>query len=246
VNADTTTRGRRLRGGIIALVILGMMTAAGSYVVVASPLLVVKEISITGVDGQVAQDVRALVNVRRGTPLIHVDSEAIADRVRTIAQVQSVAVRRGWPTTLVVSVVQRTPFAFADVRLAPPGSVVEPGHGFVIVDIDGVVIDSLDKAPPAADRLIRLTTRPDQPGAKVALAATASLPDDVRRRMISVGTASPRSVDSITFTLRNGSTVMWGADELAARKSEVLRALLAQSAVKYDVSAPDLPTAVLR
>jgi cell division protein FtsQ len=233
------------RRWILAVVFLAAFSGVGAYVAVASPLLVVKDIAISGVEGTVEEQVRALVDVPRGTPLIQIDSEAVADRLRSIPQVQSAAVRRGWPTTLVVSVVERTPFAYADARLAPRNTESLDAR-FVIVDIQGVVIASSDKAPAAAKRLIHLLTRPDQPGAQVALAATASLPDDLRRRVVSVGTASPRSVDSITFTLRNGATVMWGAHELSARKSEVLRALLDQRAAKYDVSAPELPTAVLR
>jgi cell division protein FtsQ len=234
-----------VRRWILALVALTLAVGGGAYVVVASPLLVVKDITITGVEGELAQQVRTSVLVPRGTPLIQVDSEAVASRLRSIPQVQSAAVRRGWPTTLVISVVERTPFAYADARLAP-GHDMKPAARYVILDIDGVVIASSDKVPAPAQRLIQLMTRADQPGAAVALAATASLPDDLRRRVVSVGTATPRSVDSITFTLRNGSTVMWGAHELSARKSEVLRALLDQRAARYDVSAPELPTAVLR
>lgn len=50
------------------------------------------------------------------------------------------------------------------------------------------------------------------------------------------------SVASITLTLADGRTVMWGTTDRTAEKAEKLAALLTQPGRTYDVSSPDLPT----
>jgi cell division protein FtsQ len=67
----------------------------------------------------------------------------------------------------------------------------------------------------------------------------AALPPDLAARVVSVG-ASTR--DDVTLTLRSGALVRWGSVDQADFKAEVLRALLRQKRLMYDVSAPELAT----
>ena len=50
------------------------------------------------------------------------------------------------------------------------------------------------------------------------------------------------SVASITLTLHDGRTVVWGTTDRTDEKAEKLTALLTQPGRVYDVSSPDLPT----
>ena len=50
------------------------------------------------------------------------------------------------------------------------------------------------------------------------------------------------SVASITLTLNDGRTVVWGTTDRTDEKAEKLAALLTQPGRVYDVSSPDLPT----
>jgi cell division protein FtsQ len=226
------------RGTVLSLLSgLAVVAATGVYAAWFSPWLVVERISITGVADEVARDVRERVTVARGEPLVTVDSEAVARSVREIPQVRDATVRRGWPDTLVVAVTQRQPLAVV------PGEQGGVEGRWAIVDVEGVVFGEADRIP---GRLVRLTTPPDRSGAVAALAAFSTLPEDLKRLVVAVGTTQPESIDSITFVLRGDAVVMWGAHEFTKRKAEVLRALLPQRAIRYDVSAPDLPTVVPR
>jgi cell division protein FtsQ len=57
-----------------------------------------------------------------------------------------------------------------------------------------------------------------------------------------VGRIAAPSVASITLTLTDGRTVIWGTNERTEEKAEKLAALLTQPGRIYDVSSPDLPT----
>src|SRR5690606_2595485 len=48
--------------------------------------------------------------------------------------------------------------------------------------------------------------------------------------------------DSVELRLTNGRTVVWGSAERNEDKLRVLRPLLRVNAVRFDVSAPELPT----
>ena len=50
------------------------------------------------------------------------------------------------------------------------------------------------------------------------------------------------SVASITLTMTDGRTVVWGTTDRTDEKAEKLGALLTQPGHTYDVSSPDLPT----
>jgi cell division protein FtsQ len=49
-------------------------------------------------------------------------------------------------------------------------------------------------------------------------------------------------VASVTLTLTDGRTVVWGTTDRTDEKAEKLAALLTQPGKVYDVSSPDLPT----
>jgi len=57
-----------------------------------------------------------------------------------------------------------------------------------------------------------------------------------------VGRIAAPSVASITLTLIDGRTVVWGTTDRTQEKALKLAALLTQPGRTYDVSSPDLPT----
>ena len=230
---------RRVALTSVAVLLVGLAL----YIVRFSPLLVVDRIDVTidtkaptSATKALEVQVRSRITVAKGTPLLAVDGERVSRAIRDIPQVRSAEVRRGWPRTLSVAITTREPIAYV------AGSLAGVSAPFAVVDVDGVVI-STSTAVPA---LIQLTTRPAQPGGRTALKVYSELPSDIRSRVLSVGTANPTSVDSVTFGIKGNASVLWGSQELGERKAEVLRALLPQDAKRYDVSAPDLPTTVLR
>lgn len=221
----------------LATLVLATVIGAGWYVVRYSPLLVVQKIAITGIEGPLVDQVRTLVTVPKGTPLVVVDGAGIKAQIEQIPQVKTASIRRGWPNTLVVAVAVRTPVAWAS------GSTAGVNARAVVVDDAGVVITKVAAKPNA---LVELTVKPQSPGGLAALNVYQALPDDLKSLVVRIGSEKASSIDSVTLYLKDKSQVLWGSSELMNRKADVLRALMVQKADRYDVSAPDLPTTVTR
>jgi len=205
--------------GLVALVV---------WVVGWSSLLGVDDVEVSGATGAEAKAVAALVQVPVGTPLARVDTDAVADRVRTRITVAEVSVRRSWPGTLRVDVVPRT----AALVVKNPQGRLE------VVDPEGVsfaVVRTAPKGVPVATATGATGMTPAALQSCLALldALPAGLAADVTSLTVS-------SADLVTFTL-GARTVVWGSGEESVRKVEILQALLRTKAKVVDVSAPDTP-----
>ncbi|SDD11914.1 cell division protein FtsQ [Geodermatophilus telluris] len=227
---DTPAERRRRRLVRAALAVAAV--AALWWAVWASPLLAVHAVRVDGATTLTAEQVRTAAGVPDGTPLLRVDVDAAAERVARLPQVASVEVTRGWPRSVVVTVVERRPVA-----------VVEQTGTRALVDAGGVLFDTVTgEAPAGVVPLDVADPGPDDPATRAALGALVSLPADVRGE---VAAASATSGEDVTLTLADGTTVVWGGADDATGKSDALVALLAQlssgglePAGTIDVSAP--------
>lgn len=233
------------RRRLVVLVLVGSLLAAGLWFVAwRTTVLSVAQVQIrveseTDLTRSVRERVTQVVSarVRIGEPLVGVDVAGLSTALGEIPQVSAVSIRRGWPTTLVIAITPRTPVAVV------PGRTAGVQSTWAVVDADGVIMAERDERPRG---LIELTSRPDTVGAREALAVWMGLPPQIRSRVVSIGAQRAVSMDSTELVLRDGARVMWGSAEAGDRKAEVLTALLGQRALRYDVSAPDLPTTVPR
>ena len=80
---------------------------------------------------------------------------------------------------------------------------------------------------------------PRDPPTMAALQVMTALNPEVVGQVSRI--AAP-SIASITLTLTDGRTVVWGTTDRTEEKAEKLSALLTQPGQTYDVSSPDLPT----
>lgn len=208
--------------------------AAGAVWALLGPaLLVVRQVQVTGTSAIVPRSsVLAAASVRQGSPLITVDTAAVAGRIRKITWVESARVSRKWPDSIVISVRQRTPVC-----------VLAVSSGYLVLDSYGVVL-STARARPADLPLLRLP--PGSPGGPrgdpAVLAAgevVRALPASLRRQVLTVSVSRPARV---TLGLRDGITVTWGDPRRSADKVRALLILLRTNARYYDVS--DLAVAV--
>ena len=101
-------------------------------------MLGVNSVQVDGVTSLPADQVRETAGIEPGTPLLRVDVDAARARIARLPQVASVEVTRGWPHTVVVTVVERVPVAV----VGPPGQRT-------LVDAHGVLFDTVTGAPPA-------------------------------------------------------------------------------------------------
>jgi cell division protein FtsQ len=165
--------------------------------------------------------------------LLRVDVAAAAARVARLPQVADVQVTRGWPSSVVITVVERTPLA-----------VVEEAGSRTLVDAEGVLFDTITGDPP--EGVVRLEVAepgPGDPATEAALAAVAALPPEVRADVTLVTAADAGA--EVRLRLADDTTVLWGDGAEPERKAAVLVALLQQiaggeiePAGTLDVSSP--------
>jgi cell division protein FtsQ len=202
------------------------------WLLLVSPVLGVRSVQVDGVRSLPADQVRQTAGIEPGTPLLRVDVDAARARIARLPQVASVEVTRGWPHTVVVTVVERVPIAV----------VGQPGRR-TLIDADGVLFDTVSGAPPAGVVPIEVASPgPGDPATMAALAAVEALSGDLRTQVASAAATTP---DDITLTLTDGTVVRWGGPEHSDRKGDALKAVLKQladgaldPATTIDVSTP--------
>ncbi|NEK58590.1 FtsQ-type POTRA domain-containing protein [Geodermatophilus sabuli] len=208
------------------------MVALVAWLLWGSPVLAVHEVTVDGAGTLTAAEVVEVAGIAEGTPLLRVDVDAAEARVARLPQVASVEVTRGWPRSVVVTVVERVPVA-----------VVERAGTRSLVDADGVLFDTVTGPAPAGVVPLDVPAPgPDDRATRAALGALVALPDQIRAGLVA---ASATTAEDVTLTLADGTTVLWGSAADAADKADVLVALLAQldagalePAGTIDVSAP--------
>jgi len=223
---------RRNRRPVQVAVVAAALVAV-VWLLLVGPVLGVRSVQVDGVRTLPADQVREAAGIAPGTPLLRVDVDAARARVARLPQVASVKVTRGWPHTVVVTVVERVPVAV----------VGEPGRR-TLVDAHGVLFDTISGAPPTGVVPLDVAAPgPRDPATVAALTAIEALSTQLRRQVASVAATTP---DDITLTLTDGTLVRWGGAEKSGRKGDALEAVIGQltkgaldPATTIDVSAPE-------
>ncbi|WP_327366886.1 cell division protein FtsQ/DivIB [Streptomyces sp. NBC_01217] len=231
-------RRRPSRRQLIVTGVLVLLLGSGAvWALYGSSWLRAEHVRTTGVDVLTPAEVEAAAAVPIGAPLISVDTDAIADRLRQkLPRIDSVDVVRSWPHGIGLKVTERQPVL-----------LVKKGAKFIEVDAKGVRFAAVDKAPGRVP-LLELT-----PGRSASLRRFGSarlvqeavrvageLPGAVAKDTKVVRVTS---YDSISLELTRGRTVVWGSGEEGPVKARVLTALMKASpkAGHFDVSAPTAP-----
>ncbi len=232
-------RRRRLVASCVVFVLL--LGGFGGWALYGSDWLRVEHVSVSGTRVLTPGEVREAAAVGLGSPLISVDSDVIAERLRrTLPRIDSVDVVRSWPHGIGLKVIERT-----------PALLIEKGGKFAEVDAKGVAFATV-AVPPKGVPLLELAAGPDTssaaslrrfgPGRLIgaAVRVAGDLPVAVARdtRVLKV-----RSYDSISVELTQDRVVLWGSDERGAEKAGALTALMkaVPHARHFDVSVPTAP-----
>jgi cell division protein FtsQ len=218
-----------VRGLKLVLATLGLtvVTVALGLVLYFTPVMSARSIIVTGIGTVTRDEVLDAAQVRLGTPLLQINTDRVADRVAAIRRVASARVQRQYPSALRITIVERVPLVVKDFPDGP--------H---LYDRDGV--DFATAPPPPALPYIDVDNPgPSDPATKAALAVLTALRPEI---VAQVGRIAAPSVASITLTLTDGRTVIWGTNDRTEEKAAKLPALLTQPGRVYDVSSPDLPT----
>ena len=212
---------------VLATIGLTVITVALGLVLYFTPVMSARSIIVTGIGAVTRDEVLGAAQVRLDTPLLQIDTDGVADRVAAIRRVASARVQRQYPSALRITIVERVPVVVKDLPDGP--------H---LYDRDGVDFATAPP-PPALPYLDVDNPGPSDPATKAALAVLLALRPEI---VAQVGRIAAPSVASITLTLTDGRTVIWGTNEHTEEKAQKLAALLTQPGRIYDVSSPDLPT----
>jgi cell division protein FtsQ len=206
----------------ISIVVVGL-----GLLLYFTPIMAARSTVITGLATITTEEVEQAAAVKSDTPLLQIDTDAVAERVATIRRVASARVQREYPSTLRITITERVPVVAKDYPDGP--------HLF---DRDGVDFATAPP-PPGLPFLDTDNPGPSDPPTKAALQVLTALRPEVFNQVSRV--AAP-SVAGITLTLNDGREVIWGTTDRTEEKALKLGALLTQPGTTYDVSSPDLPT----
>ncbi|CAL9367677.1 Cell division protein FtsQ [Actinosynnema sp. ALI-1.44] len=207
-----------------AVALLTVLTVVGLVVAVwFTPLLGVRRVEVAGAVELTADQVRAAAAIEPGSPLVRLDVDAIAERVRGLSRVAGVRVERSLPGTVLLTVDERTPVA-----------VVNAGDGAHLVDATGQDYATVAQPPAGLPEL-----KAEGKGRPAAVAVLVALPEPVRREVLAVSATSGADV---RLTLTAGREVRWGSPDDTPRKAAVVQVLMTRDGSVFDVSSPELPT----
>lgn len=198
-------RGRRWRTVLITVGALIVCTAVLAWTLAVSSVLGVKRIDVQGAVSLPAATVSQAAAIPPGTPLLRLDTAAVQRRVGALSDVASVQVHVSYPSTVIVSIVERVPV----LVLAGPTR---------LVDRTGLAYRQAATAPPGIP-----TT--SVTGGQLILAAevSAALPAPTRAL---VKTVSVDPADGVSLKLTDGRTVLWGGSDRSGEKAQLLSTLL--------------------
>ncbi|MDR1800086.1 MAG: cell division protein FtsQ/DivIB [Bifidobacteriaceae bacterium] len=163
-----------------------------------------------------------------GQQLARLDTGQLEDDLAALAGVKAAQVNRRWPTGLAVTITPR--YAAA--------AVAEDDH-FVLLDAEAVAVETVAAVPAG----LPLVTMPlEGAGQRVLrniLGVAASLPPELAQRVTEIGA---QTEDTVTFTLTNGITVLWGdASEAGVKAAAVLLLEREPDVTSIDVTAAEYP-----
>jgi len=188
---------RRLRKFVVLVVVVGVV--AGGWGITRTPLLDVDHLRVSGATHTGDLAVVGTSGIHLGDALLTAPLGRAAHHIAELPWVQTAKVRRSWPGTVVITVVERTPVV----------AVPAQGGQWVLVDAQA---RQLELAKDPDPKLVRVDVPPIVPklGADLAgrtapaLLVAASIPATLHDQIASLRPAAGGAVEG-TVRLRNGA-----------------------------------------
>ncbi|WP_433622507.1 cell division protein FtsQ/DivIB [Nocardia sp. CA-120079] len=220
---DRAHRGRLRLWGLLGVCVLTVVVVLAWF----TPVLSASTVEIDGLVAVPEEQVRDKLEIPSGRSMLRIDTDAMARRVASIQKVRTARVQRVFPSTVKVTVVERTPVLFWD---SPQGA-----H---LLDAEGVEF-AIEEAPIGVPMLTTEHPGGDDPVTRAAASVLSVLPAAL---VVQVDEVVARSISDISMNLRDGRTVLWGGTNDAERKAAVVMPLLTRDGTVFDVSSPNLVT----
>jgi cell division protein FtsQ len=236
---------RRLR---FVLTLVGILiVAAGGWGITRSPLLAVRHVHVAGTAQTPVAAVRAAAGLVHHRQMVDLDPGAMSRAVGSLPWVNSVKVRRHWPSTVSLTITERRPVASATDRRG----------GWGLIDASGRVLDVVPN-PPAGLPTVGLAAAPGAPGGEVAapagepgtlvsadlasaLTVAATLPAALTAQVAAVVADADGQVQ---LSFKSGALALLGPPDALPDKLTALATMLAKAQVGkaiVDVRVPSAP-----
>lgn len=233
--AEPTVRRRVITLAALVLALVGGLV----FLFFFSAAFVVKDVRVTGVEGELAESVERLAQVPNGRPLARVSEGRVSERVLQDLRVAGVSVDSDWTDSVVT--LSATP--------REPALVLRQGGSTWLSDVGGVVYDEVEK-PSNKLPSVTVPTRPTELGegtvqGLVELWRTRPDPAELEGEL-----STPRlDKNGMVSMTVDGLTIVWGEPVEAEKKWQIIRALVAQESIdpqggieqRIDVSLPGTP-----
>jgi cell division protein FtsQ len=220
-------RGPSRRLLLIAAAAVVVLAALAVWLLAFSSVFGVRHVAVRGERTLSPAEVVAAAAVPDGTPLLRLNTAAVAARVRRLPEVASVSVRTRFPSTVDISVSERV--AVGTVR---------NGRRWELVDRTGAAYTSVTVRPRGLPLLVVPLGSQHRAVYRAVASVAAQLPPSIRHRVRSV---QALDADAITLLMRNGRVVHWGSAADTARKAQLLVPLLRRPSAVIDLSDPTQP-----
>lgn len=207
----------------LVLGIVVLLAISSIWVIAFSSVLGVRSVTVAGAHQVSVSQIEAAAGIKRGTPLARLDTARVLARVEAIAEIKKVTVGKSYPSSVRIEVTERVAVGYRLVAGAA-----------ALVDMDNVQFRTMAKAPAG---LPQLQVSGDVANAAATATVAAALSTALAAR---VALISAPSTESITLTLTDGRTVMWGGTDRSIDKARLLSALISRPGNYFDVSDPSL------
>lgn len=199
-----------------------LLTAFSVYLAYFSSFLTIKNLKVNGIERLTEQSVLTLAQIDLNSPLIQLDSAAVSERVLVEKLVKEVEVRKGWPDTVVIEIVERSPIALTDLA-----------DGRYLVDETGV---AFTRAGP--DDVHLFVNAPNDAARGLAARVARVLPEWLRPEVSRVESFDAKRA---TVVMNSGRRIVWGDEYKFEDKSAVLKVLLRTDQGDIDISTVEVP-----
>jgi cell division protein FtsQ len=207
--------GRWLVGAGVAVVLVA------AWLVGFSGVLGVRTVTVSGEHRVSSGQITAAARIAHGAPLARLDTAAVRARIAAIPAIRTVTVSTGYPSTVRIRVTERVAVGY---RLDADGAV--------LVDADNVQFATVARAPRG---LPELAVTGEEARSAAAATVAAALPASFAG---AVSRIAVPTVQSITLTLTDGRTVLWGGTDRSGEKAKLVPVLVHQPGNYFDVSDP--------
>jgi cell division protein FtsQ len=198
-----------------------------TWLVAFSSVLGVRTVQVRGNHVVSAARIERAASIVRGTPLVRLDTDAVAGRIERLGSIASAQVRTSFPSTVVITVAERVAVGYVGT------------HGrTMLVDRTGDQYRAVVHPPAGLPRFdVPSDADARTTGGAVATVARA-LPPRLRAKITVIHALDPLAINLV---LTDGRTVQWGSAADSPAKARVLPALLAQPGDQIDVTDPHQP-----